>query len=144
VAWRLINFSQIRKILTGDKKEAAILLITFFSTLLLDLEFAILLGVILSLMIYLRKTSKPKLQPRVPNNESARFKFIPGSSLIECPQLKILRLEDSLYFGSVSHVAELLRRYREHYSEQKHLFLLTKGINQVDVAGAELLLNEAI
>jgi SulP family sulfate permease len=144
VAWRLINFSQIRKILTGDKKEAAILLITFFSTLLLDLEFAILLGVILSLMVYLRKTSKPKLQPRVPNNESARCKFIPGSSLIECPQLKILRLEDSLYFGSVSHVAELLRRYREYYSEQNHLFLLTKGINQVDVAGAELLLNEAI
>jgi SulP family sulfate permease len=144
VAWRLINFSQIRKIMTTDRKEAAILLITFFSTLLLDLEFAILLGVILSLMIYLRKTSKPKLQPRVPNGESARRKFIPASLSVECPQLKILRLEDSLYFGSVSHVTELLRRYREHYPEQKHLFLLTKGINQVDVAGAELLLNEAM
>ena len=61
----------------------------------------------------------------------------------ECPQLKILRLDDSLYFGSVSHVGELLRRYREHYPEQKHLLLLTKGVSQVDVPGAELLVGEA-
>ena len=48
-----------------------------------------------------------------------------------------------MYFGSVSHVGELLRRYREHYPEQKNLLLLTKGINQIDVSGAELLVSEA-
>ncbi|NNE63075.1 MAG: sodium-independent anion transporter [Gammaproteobacteria bacterium] len=57
--------------------------------------------------------------------------------------MKILRLDDSLYFGSVAHVGELLRLYREHYPEQKNLLLLTKGINQIDVAGAELLASEA-
>ena len=36
----------------------------------------------------------------------------------------------------------MLRLYREHYPDQKHLLLLTKGVNQVDVAGAELLLSE--
>lgn len=40
-------------------------------------------------------------------------------------------------------MGELLRRYREHYPEQRNLFLLTKGINQIDVAGAELLVSEA-
>ena len=143
VAWRLINFSQILKILKADKNEAMVLLVTFFSTLFLELEFAILLGVILSLMIFLRKTSRPKLLPRVPESEDRRRKFVTGSTLPECPQMKILRLEDSLYFGSVSHVGELLRRYREHYPVQSHLLLLTKGINQIDVAGAELLLSEA-
>jgi hypothetical protein len=56
------------------------------------------------------------------------------------PQLKILHLKDSLYFGFVSYVAEFFKRYRE----QKHLFLLTKNINQVDVPSAELLLNESL
>jgi len=142
VAWRLINFSQIRKILTTDKNEAMVLLVTFFSTLFLELEFAILLGVILSLMIFLRKTSRPKVLSRVPNPEDRRRNFVTGASLPECPQLKILRLDDSLYFGSVAHVGEMLRLYREHYPEQKHLFLLTKGVNQIDVAGAELLISE--
>ncbi|MCP4431837.1 MAG: SulP family inorganic anion transporter [Gammaproteobacteria bacterium] len=142
VAWRLINFAQIRKILSADKNDAMVLLVTFFSTLFLELEFAILLGVILSLMIFLRKTSKPKLLSRVPNPDDRRRNFITGSNLPECPQLKILRLDDSLYFGSVAHVGELLRLYRNHYPEQKNLLLLTKGINQIDVAGAELLIGE--
>ena len=142
VAWRLINFSQIRKILTTDKNEAMVLLVTFFSTLFLELEFAILLGVILSLMIFLRKTSRPKVLSRVPNPADRRRNFVTGASLPECPQMKILRLDDSLYFGSVAHVREMLRLYREHYPHQTHLFLLTKGVNQVDVAGAELLISE--
>lgn len=143
VAWRLISFSQIKKILRADTNEAVVLILTFLSTLFLKLEFAILLGVILSLMIFLRKTSRPKLSPRVPDPDSRHRRFKTGVTLPECPQLKILRLEDSLYFGSVAHVGELLRRYREHYPEQRNLFLLTKGINQIDVAGAELLVSEA-
>ena len=143
VAWRLINFSQIRKILRADKNEAIILGITFFGTVFFSIEFAILAGVILSLMIYLRKTSRPRLSPRVPDEKSKNRKFIYGQFHPECPQLKILRLDDSLYFGSVAHVGELFRRYREHYPQQKHLLLLTKGIAQVDLAGAELLVKEA-
>lgn len=143
VAWRLINFSQIRKILCADKNEAVILGITFFGTVFFSIEFAILAGVILSLMVYLRKTSRPRLSPRVPDVKSKNRKFVYGQFHPECPQLKILRLDDSLYFGSVAHVGELLRRYREHYPEQKYLFLLTKGIAQVDLAGAELLVKEA-
>jgi len=142
VAWRLINFSQIHKILRADKNEALILGIVFFGTVFFSIEFAILAGVILSLVIFLRKTSRPRLSPRVPDPNAKTRKFIYSHSLPECPQFKILRLDDSLYFGSVAHVGELLRRYREHYPEQKHLFLLTKGISQVDVAGAELLIKE--
>ena len=142
VAWRLINFRQILKILRADQNEAIILGIVFFGTVFFSIEFAILAGVILSLMIFLRKTSRPRLSPRVPDPESRTRKFIFGQFHPECPQLKILRLDDSLYFGSVAHVGALLRRYREHYPEQKHLFLLTKGIAQVDIAGAELLVNE--
>ena len=142
VAWRLINFAQIHKILRADKNEAIILGVVFFGTVFFSIEFAILAGVILSLMTFLRKTSRPRLSPRVPDPKSRTRKFIYGQFLSECPQLKILRLDDSLYFGSVAHVGELLRRYREHYPEQKHLFLLTKGIAQVDVAGAELLIKE--
>jgi len=142
IAWRLIDFKHIRKIIRVDRTEAAIMGVTFLATLFLELEFALLLGVILSLMIYLRRTSRPKLLSRSPDPSTGRRKFTSGASLPECPQLKILRLDDSLYFGSVAHVGELLRLYREHYPGQRHLMLLTKGINQVDLAGAELLATE--
>jgi len=143
VAWRLINFTQIIKILRADDNEAIILGLVFFGTVFFSIEFAILAGVIMSLMIFLRKTSHPRLSPRVPDPSSKSRKFIYGQFLPECPQLKILRLDDSIYFGSVAHVGEILRRYREHYPEQKYLFLLTKGVSQVDIAGAELIVSEA-
>ncbi len=142
VAWRLINFKQILKILRTDDNEAIILGLVFFGTVFFSIEFAILAGVIMSLMIFLRRTSHPRLSPRVPDPNSKTRKFIYGQFLPECPQLKILRLDDSLYFGSVAHVGEIFRRYREHYPEQKHLFLLTKGVGQVDIAGAELIIKE--
>jgi len=143
VAWRLINFKEIRNILRADQNDTVVLAVTFFGTIFFSLEFAILAGVILSLMIFLRKTSRPRVSPRVPSAGSVDRKFTYARSRPECPQLKILRLDDSLYFGSVAHVGELLRRYREHYPDQKNLLLLTKGISQLDVAGAELLANEA-
>ena len=142
LAWRIIDFTHIQKILRTDRRETLILSITFFSTLFLELEFAILLGVLLSLVLYLRTTSRPRLLPRVPDPELAHRKFASGLQREECPQLKILRLDDSIYFGSVTHIRELFRLHREKYSKQKHLLLLTKGINQVDMSGAELLADE--
>ena len=52
VAWRLIDMAQIKLLFTADHKEAAIMGVTFLSTIFFKLEFAILFGVILSLMIF--------------------------------------------------------------------------------------------
>lgn len=143
VAWRLIDFHHIGVIVRADRTEAVVMIVTFITTLFFKLDFAILLGIFLSLMVYLRKTSKPKISPRVPDPNSSQAKFTSDIKLPECPQLKVLRIEGSLYFGSVTHIREMLQRYRDHYPDQKHLLLLTKGINQVDISGAELLAEEA-
>ncbi|MDH3467557.1 MAG: SulP family inorganic anion transporter [Gammaproteobacteria bacterium] len=143
VAWRLIDFHHIKSIMRADRKETLVMSVTFFGTLFLELEFAILLGVMLSLMIYLSRTSKPKVVARAPDPDSPFRQFASVVNRPECPQLKLIRIDDSLYFGAVAYVREMLRRIREHYPEQKHLLLLTKGINHVDIAGAELLMDEA-
>jgi len=50
VAWNLIDFRRVRKILSTSRGESAVLAVTFFATLLLDLEFAIFVGVLVSLV----------------------------------------------------------------------------------------------
>jgi sulfate permease, SulP family len=142
VAWQLFDFHHIGMILRASRNESAVLIVTFLSALFLNLESAILLGVLLSLALYLKRTSKPRMLPRVPNPDSTKRKFTTSMRLPECPQLKMVRLDDSLYFGAVAHVREIFRRFREHYPEQKHLLLLAQGVAQVDVAGAELLAHE--
>ena len=77
------------------------------------------------------------------NRVPERVAFTTDSNLPECPQLKIVRIDGSLFFGAVSHVAESLRRFREQNPNQKNVLLVASGINFIDVAGAELLAQEA-
>ncbi len=144
VAWNLIDFARIRKILATSRGEGAVLAVTFFATLLLDLEFAILVGVLASLVLYLNRTSHPIMRSLVPDPRHSQRKMTEvEDSLLECPQLKILRIEGSVYFGAVGHVERHLDTLREHSPGQKHLLLMSKSINFVDMAGAELLVEEA-
>ncbi|HET7201553.1 MAG TPA: SulP family inorganic anion transporter, partial [Burkholderiales bacterium] len=144
VAWNLIDLPRIRKVLATSRGESAVLAVTFFATLALDLEFAILVGVLVSLVLYLNRTSHPILRSLVPDpRHSGRKMTEVEDSLVECPQLKILRIEGSIYFGAVGHVQRHLDALREGSPGQKHLLLMSKSINTVDMAGAELLAEEA-
>jgi len=143
VAWGIVDIHHIKKILKTSRSESSILITTFLATLFLELDFAIFLGVMLSLILYLNRTSKPKILSRVPDDRLPNRKFNTDSSLPECPQLKIVRIDGSLFFGAVTHVMETIRHFEEQNPNQKHLLLVASGINFVDVAGAEFFEAEA-
>lgn len=113
----LINFSQIKKVLYSNKNEATILLVTFFSTLFFELEFAIYFGVLLSIILYLNKTSHPEITKLVSNFDSSRnkkilletSKILPEKvKLLYCPQIQILNIDMWIYFGSINYIQDLL------------------------------------
>ncbi len=143
VAWGLIDFHHIGQILRTSREETVILAATFFGTLFLELEFAIMLGVLLSLGLYLNRTSRPRIVSRVPNPHDERRAFTTDGALPECPQLKIMRVDGSLFFGAVNHVEQAMHNVDALNPQQKHLLLVAKGINFVDLAGAEMLGQEA-
>jgi SulP family sulfate permease len=144
VAWGLIDFHHVAKIARASRGEAGVLAATFFATLILHLEVAVLAGIMLSLLLYLRRTSRPALRSIVPDPAMPLRKFRERrAGEPECPQLQILRIEGSLYFGAIDHVGEYLSQIEERRPAQKHLLVLAKSMNFVDVAGAELLAREA-
>ena len=143
VAWGLFDWHHIGQILRSSRAESAVLLVTFISTLVMQLEFAIYLGVLLSLMVYLSRTSRPGLDDVKPDPEPGRYHFSHDTGLPDCPQLKMLRLNGSLFFGAIDHVEGEFTAVDERCPTQKHLLLVTSGMNFVDLAGADLLAREA-
>lgn len=145
VAAGLINVRGIRHIAATDRAEAGILAATFLATLFIGLEFALYAGVMLSLLLYLRRTSHPHFITLAPDPE------LPGRSLVnvkrrplpECPQLKILRLDGSIFFGAVNHIAEELHRIVAASPEQCHILIVGSGINFIDAGGCHMLFHEA-
>lgn len=144
VGYNLIDFHHIKQVYKTNRKEFGVMMVTFFGALFLELEFAIYLGVILSLIFYLQKTSKPRIVSMAPDPERPKRQFvnIKRVPVPECPQLKTIRIDGSLFFGAVDHVASRLTELSEGDPERNRLMILAAGINFLDLAGAELLVQE--
>ena len=143
VAWGIVDVHHIRTIVRANASDAAVLWATFAATLLFPLDFAIILGVFLSLIIYLRQASRPSVAVRVPDPREPRRRFSTAGTLPQCPQFAMVRIDGALFFGAVSYVAERLRLIARRNPLQKHLLLLVRSVSYLDVAGAEMLAREA-
>ena len=145
VAWGLIDFHRIAEIARIGRGEALVMVVTFLATLLLQLEFAILVGVLCSLLLYLNRTTHPAIHAVAPDPSSPlrRFEPVVETGSPECPQLALLRLDGSLFFGAVDHVHEELGAVRSRAAPQPRILLIGSGVNFIDAAGGELLVRES-
>ena len=143
VAFKLIDVNHIREILKTSRSESTVLIATFFGTLLFQIEFAIYTGVLLSLAIYLARMSHPHIKSLAPDKSDPRcpIKDIVNGESLECPQLKIIRIDGSLFFGAANYVSKM---FEEIDGESpKHLLIVGSGISYIDVSGAMMLVQEA-
>ncbi|MBU4498900.1 MAG: SulP family inorganic anion transporter [Gammaproteobacteria bacterium] len=142
VAWGLIDFHHISLLPKINKQETIVLWVTLIGTLI-DLEKGIFFGIALSLIFYLYRTSRPMLEPVLPDPDPTNYHYGPLEGRKECPQVKMMRLNGSIFFGAVAHLQQQLQVLEENEPERKHLVIMASGINFVDLAGAEFLAEAA-
>jgi sulfate permease, SulP family len=146
VAWGLIDWHHIGQILRHHPRERIVLLVTWLGVLV-DLEKGLFFGIVVSLLFYLYRTSQPTVEERAPAamalGEPRRKMVAASDADPPCPQLAMLRVRGSIYFGAVEHVREALHQVDETDPRRKWVLLMAQGINFVDLAGAQLLADEA-
>ena len=118
--------------LAGVLLDRAVLLLTFAATLLLDLEQAIFVGVLVSLLLYIYKTSHPRvlrLRPDDPLLRNAPPDMPPG--------IAVYLIEGTLFFGAIH---ELERQLEEEDLEPARLVVLSlTRVFWLDASGAHAL-----
>ncbi len=145
VAWNLFDVRRWRELWRVSRRDFWIAGATLVATVTLRLEMAIVLGTLLSLTVFLHRTSRPAMRtmgfvsPPEQGLANRPFVVLDGSpgALPECPQLKLLRMEGEVYFGALQHVADTLHAQREAPDAQRHLLVMAKSMNFIDPAGAE-------
>lgn len=142
VAGGLIDFHHIHQLHRVSREESVVLWVTLIGTLV-DLEKGIFLGIALSLALYLYRTSRPTLEVVVPDSDPGSYHYVTARGHAECPQIKMMRLNGSVFFGAVSHLKQQVRDLREKEPNHKHLVIMASGVNFVDLAGAEFLAETA-
>jgi SulP family sulfate permease len=149
VAWGLIDIAEIRRTVRTSRGETLVLALTFVATLALQIEFAILVGVLASLLVYLKRTTRPRVVEVAPDPASPSRRLVPSRSGMgtparaTCPQLSVLRIDGSLFFGAIDHVRDELHLARMRAPERRHMLIVASSINFIDVAGARMLVDEA-
>ena len=139
VAYGMIDWAEIRRILTGTRSDALIMLLTLLGTVFLSIEFAILSGILLSFSVYIMKTSAPRVVAVLPDKNFKHLTHQPHRD--PCPQLAILEIKGDLYFGAVNHVEEEILAYAENNPDQRYLLIRMSRVNQCDFSGIHMLEN---
>lgn len=157
VALSLVDMARWRELCTLSRSDFGVALATMLATITIRMEMAILLGMLLSLMSFLYRTSRPAMRAMGFDSRGLDRQFVvidnPRAAALEahepaheetrqplpeCPQLKLLRMEGEVYFGATQHVADILHALRSQPNPQKHLLVMAKSMNFIDLAGAEL------
>jgi SulP family sulfate permease len=142
VAWGLIDFHHIAGIGKASRGETVILWVTLIGTLV-DLEKGIFFGILLSLAIYLFRVSRPNIVEVVPAKEEGAYHFVGAEDHPTCPQMSMVRMNGAIFFGAVDHVRNSLMQIDETDKQKKSVMIVARGISFVDVAGADMLAQEA-
>lgn len=142
VGWTLLDARSWRELAKLSRTDFAIALGTLVATLTLRLEVAILLGTLASLVTYLSRTARPAMRSMGFDSFAPDRPFVVvddnPKAMPECPQLKLLRMEGSVFFGAVPHVADKLFALRSEVQPQKFLLVMSKSMNFIDLPGAQL------
>ncbi len=120
--------------------DGAVGIMTFVATLLFapHLDRGIMLGVGLSLILYLIRNTKPalamlSLHPDGTYRNRTRF------NLEQCRHIAVIRYAGSLFFANVSYLENQILETVRSMPELRHVLIVGNGINELDASGEETL-----
>jgi MFS superfamily sulfate permease-like transporter len=120
--------------------DGVISVITFVTTLVFapHLERGILVGVTLSILVFLYKSMRPKVVDLSLGTDRVLHDSV-ASGLAECRYIDVVRFDGPLFFANASYLEDQIRNRRRTKKELKHIIISASGINDIDASGEEAL-----
>ncbi|MFT7587079.1 MAG: SulP family sulfate permease, partial [Cellvibrionaceae bacterium] len=134
---RMVNIAGARQIFRTSRGDTTVMLITFIATLTVELQFAVLTGILVSLARHIIQTSMPTVEEVLPEDDFRHFSHQPEKA--GCPQLGILTIMGSIYFGAAPFIEDIIRKHQQNHPDQKFLLLRFHRVNHMDISGIHML-----
>lgn len=135
----LVDFGMLARTWRYAKADFAAVAATLVGTLLLGVEWGLVLGVSLSLLLFLARSSRPHIAEvgLVPGTE--HFRNVLRHEVKTCPQLLSLRVDESLYFANARSLEDRINDAVATRPALKHVVLQCSAINAIDASALESL-----
>ena len=135
----LVDLASLRRTWRYSRQDGAAQLATILGVLLIGVEAGILLGVGLSLLLFLWRTSQPHMAVvgQVPGSE--HFRNVERFAVIESPSVLSLRVDESLYFPNARYLEDRIGELIASRPLVRHLVLMCSGVNLIDASALDSL-----
>jgi sulfate permease, SulP family len=120
--------------------DGAISIISFVSTLAFapHLDKGIMIGVVLSLMVFLYKSMRPSVVS-LARAEDEALRCVTTHGLRECEYVAMVRFDGPLFFANASYLEDKITEIMRIKKNLKHIIIVANGINDIDASGEETL-----
>ena len=135
----LVDMGAILRTFNYSKSDFASMLATIVCVLLIGVETGILVGVSLSLLLFLWRTSQPHVAivGLVPGTE--HFRNVDRYEVITHPSILTLRIDESLYFANAGYLEDKIYEQVALKPDVKHVILMCSAVNMIDASALESL-----
>jgi len=145
-AARIVDLRTALHIWRYSKADAASLGATFLAVLALGVEQGIAIGVGASLLLFLWRTSTPRVVELGRLDDGELFRSVAHHRVRTYDPILILRIDESLYFANANQLERQLLNEVAERPQIDHLVLVFSAVNYVDASALETLgrLNEEL
>lgn len=135
----LVDLSALRRTWRYSRQDAAAMAATMLGVLLIGVESGILLGVGLSLLLFLWRTSQPHIAVvgQLPGSE--HFRNVERFAVVQSPRVLSVRVDESLYFPNARFLEDRIAELIGSHPQAEHLVLMCPGVNLIDASALESL-----
>ena len=135
----LVDFGILKRTWVYSKADFAAVAATLLATLALGVETGLVVGVGVSLALYLCRTSRPHIAivGLVPGTE--HFRNVLRHEVLVSPRLVSLRVDESLYFANARTLEDRINDTVAAHPELQHVVLQCTAINDIDASALESL-----
>ncbi|MCP3433171.1 SulP family inorganic anion transporter [Stutzerimonas stutzeri] len=135
----LVDLSALRRTWRYTRQDAAAMAATMLGVLLIGVESGILLGVGLSLLLFLWRTSQPHIAVvgQLPGSE--HFRNVERFAVVQSPRVLSVRVDESLYFPNARFLEDRIAELIGRHPQAEHLVLMCPGVNLIDASALESL-----
>jgi len=120
--------------------DGAISIISFICTLAFapHLDRGIMVGVVLSLMVFLYKSMRPTITSLSRHKDGA-FRSSIEHGLEQCEYIDMVRFEGPLFFANASYLEDKINDRMLNRKQLKNIIIVSNAINDIDASGEEVL-----
>jgi len=134
----LFNPGQVFSLWKKNRHDGIVAFTVFALALLTKPDYALLIGVVLSLVLFLWKTMHPRIVRITKDPELNMFVNADVYQKPSCPQILELRPDNCIFFGNAEYTMEqLLSRLNEQRTPIKFLLLDFESIAFIDISGVD-------